>query len=254
MHAGLSPARRVPAFARFFAAYSERLLRRRFASVRLMQEGAELLARADWYAGPVLLTMNHASWWDPLVGLVLVSRHLPSRTGTAPMDIEEFRRFRFMKRLGMFGLDPKHPDALALLTEYVAEFFRRESRPLVGITPQGAFSDVRRPMRLRPGAASIAAAHPGALVLVLCAEYTFWEQPRPEIFLNVSECPRPARESVAAWHRQLTDAMQSCADALAERVIARDAAAFEQLAYAGGAQIHPVYDFLLRWRRGRRVA
>jgi 1-acyl-sn-glycerol-3-phosphate acyltransferase len=254
MHAGLSPARRSPAFARFFAAYSERLLRRRFASVRLMREGEELLARADRHAGPVLLAMNHASWWDPLVGLVLVSRHLPSRIGTAPMDLEQFQRFRFMKRLGMFGLDPKHPNALALLAEHVAEFFRREPRPLVCITPQGAFSDVRGPMRLRPGAASIAAAHPDALVLVLCVEYTFWEQPRPEILLRVSECPRPARESIAAWHRQLTDAMQSCADALAERVVARDGAAFEHVANAGGAQIHPVYDLLLRWRRTRRPA
>lgn len=254
MHAGLSPARRAPAFVRFFAAYSERLLRRRFAGMRLMHGGAELLARADRHAGPVLLTMNHASWWDPLVGLVLVSRHLASRTATAPMDLEQFQRFRFMKRLGMFGLDPKHPNALELLTKHVDEFFRRESRPLVGITPQGAFSDVRRPMRLRPGAASIAAAHADALVLVLCAEYTFWEQPRPEILLHVSECPRPARESIAAWRRQLTDAMQSCADVLAERVIARDTAAFEHLAYAGGAQIHPVYDLLLRWRRTTRAA
>lgn len=254
MHVGLSPARRAPAFARCFAAYSERLLRRRFSSVRLMNQGAALLARADRHVGPVLLTMNHASWWDPLVGLVLVSRHLPSRTSIAPMDIEQFQRFRFMKRLGMFGLDPKHPDALALLTEHVAEFFRRESRPLVGITPQGAFTDVRRPMCLRPGAASIAAAHPDALVLVLCVEYTFWEQPRPEILLHVIECPRPARESIAAWHRQLTDAMQSCADVLAERVIARDAAGFEQLAYGGGTQIHPIYDMLLRWRRGKRTA
>lgn len=254
MRVGLSPASRAPAFTRLFAAYSERLLNRRFATVRLVRGGADVLARADSHAGPVLIAMNHASWWDPLVGLMLVSRYLPSRTPSAPMDLEQFRRFRFMKWLGMFGLDPKHPDASALLADHVGELFRKNLRPLLVITPQGAFSDVRRPMRLRPGAASIAAAHADVLVLALCCEYTFWEQPQPEILLHVCECPRPMRESIGAWHRQLADAMQSCADVLAASVVARDEAAFERLTEAGRGQINPIYDLLLRWRRTRPAA
>ncbi len=254
MRVGLSPASRAPGFTRLFAAYSERLLRRRFAAVRLKRGGAELLARADAHAGPVLIAMNHASWWDPLVGLMLVSRYLASRTPSAPMELEQFRRFRFMKRLGMFGLDPQHPDASMLLMEHVAELFRKDRRPLLVITPQGAFTDVREPMRLRPGAACLAAAHPDTLVLVLCCEYTFWEQPRPEILLHVCECPCPARANIAGWQRQLTNAMQRCADALAASAIARDEVAFERLTHSEGPRIHPIYDLLMRWRRTRPAA
>lgn len=244
---GLIPARRSARFARAFAAYCRRLMRRRFNAVRIARGGRELLAEAAAWDGPVMLALNHPSWWDPLLALLLTETLLPARTPCAPMDAGQLRRFRFMRRLGLFGLDPAHPEALRLLAGHVAERFARDAAPLLVLTPQGAFADVREPLRLRPGAAAIAARHPALRVLVAALEYPFWLDQRPEALVRIAPCAPPARRSTAAWHRALTEAMQGNADALACLSISRAAGEFETLLSARGA-VHPLYDLMLRLR------
>jgi len=49
--------------------------------------------------------MNHASWWDPLVNLLLAREFFPHRQIYGPMDAVALERYALFKRLGMFGVE-----------------------------------------------------------------------------------------------------------------------------------------------------
>ena len=54
---------------------------------------------------PLVIYSNHASWWDPLVGLVLKSEFFADRTPFAPMDAAMLERYKLFARLGFFGVE-----------------------------------------------------------------------------------------------------------------------------------------------------
>lgn len=251
---GLIDGRPSPLVSRWFTRYAARMLRRQFASVRLTPGGREVLEDAARSEGPLILAMNHASWWDPIVGAALMGRFFADRPALTPMADTELRRFRFMRRLGMFGIDQTRRDALRRLTSYALDRFETEPRSVLCITPQGAFTDVRTPIRARPGAAAVAARAPGVRVLLVSCEYTFWQERRPEIFIRAVGAARPAAGSTGAWRRSIERDMEDNRTALAAAVIARDGSAFEPLLTGKGSHVHPVYDLLLRLRgRSARI-
>lgn len=261
---GVIPGAYSPRFARFFGWYLERLFASRMNAVRVArrEDGgstATALSELDGHAGPVLVLLSHSAWWDPLVGLLLARRYLPSRSGCAPMEAEQLRTFGFFRRLGLFGIDPDDPRSLSQMLTYVQGCFAREARPTLWLTPQGAFADVRTPVVLRPGAAAVAARTPGVKVAAVSMEYGFWLDQRPEVFLRVDRVePPPGREkpSTGAWHRAMQQSMREGAARLAEAVIARDPARFEVIAgrsVKGGARVNPIYDLWQRLR-GKRAA
>ena len=82
-------------FTRFFAAYSQRLVRKHFHAVRLL--GAPDLSA---FAGrPLVIYANHPSWWDPLIALVVWRRLLGDRVPYAPIDAAMLKKYAFFKRL-----------------------------------------------------------------------------------------------------------------------------------------------------------
>lgn len=253
-NAELIPARPDERFARVFEWYARRLLRSRFAGVHVAHGSADEAKNVAKYDGPVFLLLNHASWWDPIVGFVVGRKLLPGRSGLAPMDASQLRTFRFFTRLGLFGINPDDPASLSAMTSYVSEWMTTHERSTLAITPQGRFTDVREPIRLRPGAAHIAAklastGHtPRALALNI--EYAFWNDQRPEVFLSITRIREPDVPSTTAWHRALESGLQSGASALARLVIARDPAGFAPLLdqRASGPRINRVYDLMLKLR------
>ena len=174
--------------------------------------------------GPFLGLLSHASWLDPLVGLLVWRQLLPDRDLRMPMDAEQLARFGFFKRLGVFGIDPDDPASLDAMRRFVLDHFATGVRPALGLTPQGRFTDPREPVRLRPGAAAIAAAAPSnTAVVAIAVEYVFWQDQRPEILISATRCPRPTGPaSTTGWHRAMTEAFSDAAARLAAAAIARD--------------------------------
>lgn len=236
-----APSARVQ---RVFAWYSERLLRKRFAAVRATVGTSELLAACG--DGVQLLLMSHASWWDPIIGSFLWRRHWPGHACRAPMDRRQLERFRFMRKLGVFGIDPDHPGSLDAMVEYLlGERDAAGERLFIAITPQGRFVDPREPIAVRPGAAAIAARLGVRSALCLAIEYAFWNEQRPEVFLRAERVGVDPQASTATWHRAIAAAMESNRQTLAEAVISREATRFENV-LAPRSDIHPVYDLWLR--------
>lgn len=248
------PGRFNRRFAGGFGWYVQRLMRKRFNAVRLIRgDDAILTALAD-VDTPIVAAINHPAWWDPLTALVLSRRFMPERTPCAPMDAAQLRRFGLFRRLGVFGVEPDAPDALQRTVAHVAERFATDPRPVLWITPQGRFTDVREPIRLHPGAAAVAARHVECRVVAVAVEYTFWQDQRPEVLLCCTEVARPAAAATtSAWHRAVQGEMQANAERLATAACARDEGRFMTILGGRSARIHPMYDAWLRLR-GRHGA
>ncbi len=134
---GLIPATPSPRFTRFFAGYCRRMLARSFSNVRVTVGTPAVLRSLDGHDGPAIAAINHASWWDPLVGLVLADGYAPSRVLASPIEADQLRKFRFMRKIGLFGIDPADRGSYRVFVEHACSLFEREPRTLHGCAGTG---------------------------------------------------------------------------------------------------------------------
>ena len=96
---------------------------------------------------PPVIYVNHASWWDPLVLLLLTHQLYPGRKFFAPMDAKALERYGFFRRIGCFGVEL---GSLRGAKQFLGASLAALGLPDGGlcVTPQGRFADVReRPVR-----------------------------------------------------------------------------------------------------------
>ncbi|TFL16298.1 lysophospholipid acyltransferase family protein [Jannaschia formosa] len=214
-------ALRAPRLCRFFTGVMERQMRRGFRAVRMLRPGLPDVS-AD---APLVVYSNHPGWWDPAFYIVLQGRVL-RREGFGPMEADALERYGFMKRIGIFGVDPGSRAGAARFLRVGAHVLS-DPRRCLWMTAQGRFADPReRPVELRPGLAHLMARVPGAVALPLALEYPFWSEKRPEALCHFG--PPIARAADAdAWQAALTEGLEAAQDRLAAAAMARDPAAFE---------------------------
>jgi Acyltransferase len=254
---------------------------RNFHAVRVARDG---LPTAD-PGRPVIVCSNHPSWWDPALFALLTRTLFPGRAGYGPMDAEALGKYRVLRRIGVFGIEPGPRGAARFLR--VGLDLLADPATLLWITAEGAFTDPRqRPVRLRPGIAHLA-RRASATVLPLAIELPFWNERKPEALVRfgppvqagpshvaplppergerLGEGGTPLRDCagaspltptlspacggegdrVADWTAALEQGLTSCMDALAAAAMSRDPARFITL-LRGEAGVGGVYDL---WRR-----
>jgi 1-acyl-sn-glycerol-3-phosphate acyltransferase len=233
---------------KWFTWYSRRHIRRHFHSVRISRSGLPPASKL-----PLVIYSNHASWWDPLVGLVLKPEFFADRTLFAPMDAAMLERYRMFRKLGFFGVEP-HSRRGAIQFLRGAEAVLKSPQHLLAVTPQSRFADVReRPVHFEGGLGHLATRVEHALFVPFVAEYVFWEERLPEILVRFGEPVEVRRGQTSAltpegWTRQLEQKLQAAQDALSIESQRRDPIAFETL-LSGGAGQGGIYD----WWRGLRA-
>lgn len=239
-----TPPKVSTGFTRLFAGYTRGYLRRRFHAVRILKDGLPP-ALGD---RSLVIFLNHASWWDPLVCVLLAREFFPDRTSFAPIEATMLERYRFFQRLGFFGVDRSARGARKFLQTTRA--ILASPRHLLWITPQGKFTDPRtRPVQLQRG---LSALPPGAIFLPLAIEYSFWHESRPEILLSFGEALDPHSESLgskAEWEERLRRALEKTQDELAARSGRREADDWLTL-NRGRSGVNFIYDSW-RWLRAR---
>ncbi|MGB8166032.1 MAG: lysophospholipid acyltransferase family protein [Chthoniobacteraceae bacterium] len=243
--AAVSP--RVSAWAmRLFAKYNQRYLRGRFHSLRILQSGLPPLGTHR----PVVIYLNHSSWWDPLVCLALAQTFFQSRTSFAPIDAAMLARYGFFRHLGFYPVEQQSMRGTRQFLR-TTQAILASSHHAVWLTPQGRFVDVReRPLRLQSGLGALAVQNPEAAFVPLAIEYAFWTEPRPEILVSFGTPVTPRLESareVAGWTETFTTALEETQDELATRSCRRDPAEWRMLDQ-GASGIATLYD---AWRRLR---
>jgi 1-acyl-sn-glycerol-3-phosphate acyltransferase len=243
---------RSPAVIRWFIWYVRRYqLRPCFNAVRLAlgHEPQDLPEGRS-----IIVVLNHASWWDPLV-CTAAQELFPGRRHFAPIDARMLEKYGIFRKLGFFGVEQGS-------TRGAAQFLRtsqailRQPDAVLWITAQGEFADVRaRPVVLRRGIGHLLARADRTPVYPLAIEYPFWNEKRPEVLLGFGppllstgrNCS-PEEHTTAVAH-----ALTVTMDHLAALAVKRDPAAFRILC-RGQVGMSGVYDSWRRfthWLRGR---
>lgn len=240
------PPRLSPWFVRLFVGYARRYVRRSFHALRLLRTGTP----SGVPVGPLVVYGNHPSWWDPLVFLVLAHHFFPDRTHYGPIEAGALARYRFLARLGFFGI-PTGTRQGAVQFLRMSQAVLAQPATALWVTPEGQFTDPRqRPVRLRPGLGHLAPRLTQGVFLPLALEYTFWEERFPEILVGFGPpvCPTlHPRQRAAAWTALLAERLEVAQRQLAAAACTRDPLAFTTL-LRGRVGVGGVYDL---WRAVR---
>ena len=248
---GMAPVRPSRPLLRFFDVYLALFVRRHFHAVRVA--GAEQWRRAP---RPLVVCLNHPSWWDPLTSILLSRFVEKTADHYAPMDEIAFARYGILRRLGLFPVEQGTPRGGAQFLR-AASHILHDANAVLWVTPQGGFTDVRmRPVVFRAGLDALLRRMPQVTVLPLALEYTFWDERLPEALAMFGE-PLLFREGkLAGGDEQKTpgDAaaggLAATQDALARLAALRDPALFTPV-LAGGAGTGGIYG---GWQRLRAAA
>ena len=233
---------------RLFTRYSRGYVRRHFHGVRILKSHKMV---ADFRRLPAVVYLNHASWWDPLICLLLAAEYFPNRASFAPVDAAALQKYRFLEKLGFFGIDPNSARGAATFLRTAGGLLDSPDR-MLWVTPQGKFTDVRtRPVAFRGGLAALAGRVGPTVFLPMALEYTFWEERLPEVLVAFGT-PLFSQQhqnscGVTDWNAALEATIADTQDALAEASQRRDADEWELL-FRGGAGTTAVYDL---WRQAR---
>jgi 1-acyl-sn-glycerol-3-phosphate acyltransferase len=244
--------RRWPWLVRGFRKYATHYVRKHFRAVRLSKSGAEIPTTDE----PLLVVLNHPSWWDPLIGIVL-SRALADRDQFAAIDAVAVQQYRFFTKLGFVGVDTKSLRGAADFLRTGAEILSQPRR-VFWVTAQGRFTDVReRPLALQSGVGHLAARLRAGTVLPIALEYTFWTESTPEALVRIGEALRVTDHPGLRgkdWTALIEAHLTQTLDALNLEAMKRDPSAFTEL-LGGKSGVGGVYDVWRRlksWVRGRK--
>jgi 1-acyl-sn-glycerol-3-phosphate acyltransferase len=223
----------------------ERQLARHFNAVRLSRSPRPDPATAR--GRPLIVYLNHPSWWDPLICLLLAAQIFPDRRHYGPIDAGTSSQHQFFARLGFFGVETGSArDARRFLT-LAQEILGRPDAAL-WIPAEARFTDPReRPVRLRSGIGYLASRVRHSVLLPLALECPFWEAQLPEALARFGE-EIPAGDAdlgASDWAAVLEVRLESALEALAAESLARDPARFDVL-LAGGAEEGRISE---AWRR-----
>jgi len=241
----------IPVISRFlfrwFAWYVPRYLRKHFHAVRLDRSSVIPSGK-----GPFVVFMNHASWWDPMVCVLLAERYFRGCDSFAPIDAKALEKYGFFRKLGFFGVEQGTPRGAVQFVRTTEALLAEAGRAL-WITPQGRFADVReRPLQFQPGLGHLAARTPGVRFIPLAIEYNYWTERLPEVLVRfgdpiLGETSSGFLRSSADWTTVLESALARTQDALSASALAHDSSSFSTL-LDGAAGTSIIYD---GWRRLR---
>ena len=241
LSAGLvPPSRRLISF---FSYYLHWYMGRHFHALRLANPG-----RFPTTTGPLIIFVNHASWWDPLACMVLSRYFLPAASHYGAMDAAALKHYGFLRKLGLFPVENGTPRGAA---QFLRASHRILSAPnsVLWVSPEGRFTDMRaRPAIFRPGLAALVARLGACTLVPLAFEYTFWDERLPEILVS---CGQPLEvtdgklHSAAEWNQRLEAALTATQDELAALAKLRNPERFETI-LSGRVGMSGVYE---AWKR-----
>ncbi len=234
-----------PRLVTWFARYLRRYFARSFDAIRV--SGEDVLSEVD--SGPLVIYSNHPSWWDPILFMLLSQDLIPGRHAYGPMDSEALEKYRFLARLGVFGVE-QGTRAGAVQFLNTGEAILRRPDAALWITAEGRFTDPRqRPVRLRPGLSHLIRRVGAVTAIPLAVEYTFWNERLPEILVRFGdpvEFTADDRQTpITELTMRLEQGLESTLDHLETLALERDSSAFGTL-LLGRSGVTGIYDW---WRR-----
>jgi 1-acyl-sn-glycerol-3-phosphate acyltransferase len=230
-------------------AYVQWYMPRHFHALRLAHR--ERFPASAW---PLIVCINHPSWWDPLTILMLSRFLAPDRFAHAPMEAEALEHYGFFRRIGAFPVDNRSNRAAAQFLRQ-AQSLLRDPKSILWMTPEGHFTDARkRPIEWKPGTAALVHRLGRCTFVPLAIEYAFWDERLPEILCSVGvpvHCSGDDGASTDRIHSRLQSAMTAAQDELTALTLLRDSRHFTPI-FSGDAGVSIAYDLWLRLKSALR--
>jgi 1-acyl-sn-glycerol-3-phosphate acyltransferase len=169
----------------FFKVYTLWKIRRSFHAV----EVNGTIANKDL---PVLLIMNHMSWWDGFWALYL-NMKLFHRKFHFMMLEEQLRKYSFFNKCGGYSVS-KHTRSIVETLEYTVELLS-DNKNLVLLFPQGKIESLySKSYIFEPGIEYILKKLNQPVQLVFVANLVeYLSNPRPTLFVYLKECTSVSR-------------------------------------------------------------
>lgn len=174
--------------------------------------------------GPYAFYLNHPSWWDPLVGLMLAQRFARTVTNFAPMDSRMLEKFGFFRRLGFFGIEKGTGRGAMQFRQSCRAILERRTTG-IWLTPQNDFADARqRPPKFKEGLAMLPELCDGVCFVPLALEYSFGSERLPFVAARFGT---PAHSwsypyfNRTEWNEFLSDRLEQTQNGLAHDVMSR---------------------------------
>lgn len=229
---------------RWFQWYCRGYLRKHVNSIRVA--GIENLREIG--DRPVVVCMNHPSWWDPLIAAFLADSLFRGRKHYAPIDADALENYSFFKKLGFFGVEKGTARGARTFLE-VSSAVLQERASCLWVTVQGKFTDVReRPVRVAPGVGHLL-REIDCVAVPMAIEIVHWEERIPEVLVTIGAAIRTgeARGSAQEWNAVVESSLEKAMDRLAAESVARNGSAFKIL-LGGKAGVGGVYDTWRAWK------
>ncbi|MDR8391822.1 lysophospholipid acyltransferase family protein [Aliifodinibius sp. S!AR15-10] len=141
------PAKESTWFIRIFKWYTWLLFKRRFSRVWLRQ---------DYKPGKKSKTiyfLNHNSWWDGLIPLLLNEFRLKQQA-RALMEDRQMEQYRFFQKIGAFSINRNYPRKAVTSMRYAVQSMQRNNACLF-VYPEGKITPVGSKLQFEGGLAWI---------------------------------------------------------------------------------------------------
>ncbi|MBR0652168.1 glycerol acyltransferase [Roseomonas terrae] len=228
----------------FFDVAFTRFFRRHMRALRIPAWGMPAIPPG----APAVVFANHPSWWDGMAVMLIGRRLLGDRQVFTPMDAAALEKYAFMRRIGVFGIEPGTPRGAAAFLQTARRVLGEPSH-LLWINAPGRFADPReRPVPIAPGLARLPELAQTAHFVPLALDYPFWSERKPEMLAAFGQ-PVPAASLLAldrdARIASFATALADTCDRLTQDAITRDPSRFETI-LQGREGMGGVYQL---WRR-----
>lgn len=194
--------------------------------------------------GPLIVYMNHPSWWDGYMAFLL-DRLVLGRgfQGFSMMEEAQLRRYRFFSWSGAFSVHRQDARSAMRSVAYAARLLAERRDRVLYIFPQGTITpNDRRPLEVFAGLAHIVRRAGGATLWPVALRYELGGEQRPEAFIRAGQ---PHRAEAGADTRALTAEvaarLTAACDALRDEYSAGDLAGYREL-LRGRAGVNRLFD------------
>ncbi len=205
----------VPFFQKGFAKTSSLLLGRAFSELWFDRESS-FSPESGWpdSTKTLFLFATHSSWWDP-VAAAFLSVELMGRRTIAPMEENEFKKYRSLKYVGIFGVKPGDGPQVEKVIE---EEFLAYPGTCVWITPQAKFCPNEREQPLFKTGLSRWSLSCDSLRLPVSIHYHFAHLPRPFIFYRMGKPVEKLSDNIKVDSENLRKSLDENTRALMGRI------------------------------------
>ncbi|RRR76155.1 MAG: glycerol acyltransferase [Candidatus Viridilinea halotolerans] len=200
--------------------------------------------------GPLIIYMNHSSWWDGYLMYVIHRVVLRGRFDAhLLMEERQLRRYRFFTWSGAFSINRHNPEDTRRSQTYAANLLRggKRARALF-IFPQGRIVHPdRRPLVTFPGIARIIAQTGPVTLCPVALRYEFLGHQQPHAFIRIGPVHRPAHPTdEASIINAVAERLTAACDALRDDVVSGNFACYQTL-LRGRHGIDQRFDRFLRF-------